>query len=177
MLLYHGTDIDSAKSICDKIILGRNSSENLDFGPGFYTTTSKESAIIWAFRKASVRRKEAALVTINFNYDIALADSKIVVFDNDLRWGRFIINNRNGYGYIDKVSFKEHNLDSRYHITYGRIADYDIWEVAEELDKSDELLSTTDKILNPFYSYQYAFHTQDSLSYIGERIYEIIKEA
>ena len=177
MILYHGTDIDSAISICSKIILGRNSSENLDFGPGFYTTTSKESAIKWAFRKASVRRKEASLVTIDFNYEDALSDSKIVVFDNDLRWGRFIINNRNGYGYINRVSFKEHNLDSKYHITYGRIADYDVWGVAEDLDKSGELLTTTDKILNPFYSYQYVFHTQESLSYIGKRDHKIIKEA
>lgn len=85
MFLYHGTDIDSAKSICDKIILGRNSSENLDFGPGFYTSISKESAIKWAFRKAGVRKKEAAIVMIDFDYDTALSDFKIVVFDNDLR--------------------------------------------------------------------------------------------
>lgn len=177
MILYHGTDIDSAKSICDKIILGRNSSENLDFGPGFYTSISKESAIKWAFRKAGVRKKEAAIVMIDFDYDTALSDSKIVVFDNDLRWGRFVINNRNGYKYIDKISFKEHNLDSKYHITYGRIADYDILGVAEDLDNLGEILMDTNKILNPFYSYQYAFHTQEALSYIGRKTYEIIKEA
>ena len=177
MILYHGTDVDSAISICDRIILGRNSSENLDFGPGFYTTISKESAIKWAYRKARVRKRKPAVVSIDFNYDKALSDNKIVSFKNDLRWGRFIINNRNGYNYIDKVSFKEHNLDIKYPITYGRIADYDILDVADKLYESGDLLLSIDEILNPFYSYQYAFHTLDSLSYIEKKNYVIIEEA
>ncbi len=33
-VFYHGTDIDSAISICDKIVL-KKSSKRTDFGPGF----------------------------------------------------------------------------------------------------------------------------------------------
>lgn len=177
MIVYHGTDSDSAESICKKIILGRNSSENLDFGPGFYTTISKESAVRWALRKANIRGKKPAIVTLEFDYEKAIQDEVIKVFKNDLTWGRFIVNNRNGYPYIDKVAFKEHNLDARYDITYGRIADYDILEVAEELNNSGEMLEDVGDILNPMYSYQCVFHTPLSLDYIKEKKYDIIKEA
>lgn len=65
---YHGTDIDSAISICDKIVL-KKSSKRTDFGPGFYVTNNIETAKTWAFRKAAVRRKEASIVYVEVDED------------------------------------------------------------------------------------------------------------
>ena len=103
-----------------------------------------------------------------------MADNMIERFDNDLRWGQFVINNRNGYSYINCIPKQEHNLDSKYDITYGRIADYDINDVAQRLAKQKEVLTDVKEILNPTYSFQYAFHTQKALNCI--KVVEIKEE-
>ncbi len=171
MILYHGTDIESAEKIMSKIRLDVGSSK-VDFGKGFYTTISPDTAKKWALRKAKVRNQKPAVVLLNF--DEKAADSLIKRFKNDLIWGRFVINNRNGLDYINKISFKEHNLDAKYCITYGRIADYDIRDVAKRLEATGEILQDVNEILNPFYSYQYAFHSETSLKFL--RAVEIDKE-
>ena len=170
---YHGTDLDSAIDICKKICLNK-SSESLDFGPGFYITESRKTAERWALRKARVRKKEAAIVIIDFNY--SQAEPYIVKFENDLRWGQFVINNRNGYEYINKIVCNEHNLDAKYNITYGRIADYFVSDVARDLKNKGIPLENLNDILNPFYSYQYAFHTEKALGFLKCLKYEIVKE-
>lgn len=100
------------------------------------------------------------------------AKKDIEVFKDDLRWGRFIINNRNGIIYINKVSFKENNLDAKYPITYGRIADVDVLNVAKKLFSSFEMLYSIDEIYNSNYSMQYAFHTVESTKYILKMTYK-----
>ena len=169
---YHGTDIDSAISICDKIVL-KKSSKRTDFGPGFYVTNNIETAKTWAFRKAAVRRKEASIVYVEFDED-AVSDM-VQRFSGDLRWGRFVINNRNGYDYVNRIDFKEHNLDARYPITYGRIADYEVRDIARKLYQTGEILESIEGIFNPFYSFQYAFHSERALSFINSTRYEKIE--
>lgn len=163
MILYHGTDIGSAEKIMCSIRLDVGS-EKVDFGPGFYTTTSPDTATKWALRKAKVRNQKPAVVLLDF--DEKASDKLIKRFSNDLAWGRFVINNRNGLDYIGKIPFKEHNLDARYDITYGRIADYDVRDVAIRLTTTGEMLQDVTEILNPFYAFQYAFHTKEALKYI-----------
>ena len=68
-------------------------------------------------------------------------------------------------------SFKEHNLDARYAITYGRVADVDVVDVAESLKTSGKLLSSTDCILNKDYPKQFVFHTNEAVSYIKKYMY------
>lgn len=167
---YHGTDIDSAKEICalQKPDVKKGSIYT-DFGQGFYITDNIESAQKWAMRKASLRNKKPALITVTF--DVKAAEPIIERFSDDIRWGRFIINNRNGWDYINSISFKDNNLDSHYPITYGRIADIDIINIAKELNKSKSLLMSLDRILNETYPYQYAFHTEESTKYIVKMSY------
>lgn len=169
LTLYHGTDIFSAKDICDGNIDISKSSKRTDFGQGFYTTDDFERAAQWAYRKAILRRAHAAVVTVIF--DDESANSIIERFSDDLRWGRFIMNNRNGLSYINQVSFKENNLDARYAITYGRIADIDIRKIAEKLNRSGKLLASIEGILNEDYPIQIAFHTDESLKYIVKTTY------
>ena len=68
--IYHGTDISSAKAICNsngpKINIEKGS-RTTDFGQGFYTTDDYDRAVIWAKRKARVRKREAAVVILLFD--------------------------------------------------------------------------------------------------------------
>ena len=135
MILYHGTDEKSAKDICNKISLAMRE-DGLDFGPGFYGTQSYEAAKVWAKRKGPQRKLNPAIVIIEFDY--YNAKPYITEFRDNLRWGQFVINNRNGEPYIDKMTNKEHNLDAKYDITYGRIADLEVRKIADCLNRKGE---------------------------------------
>ena len=172
-MFYHGTDIISAKSIYDtQKIDVRKGARNTDFGQGFYVTDDFERAKKWAYRKAFLRNSKPAIVTIIF--DEEGANAIIEKFADDLRWGRFVINNRNGIKYFNSLPFKDNNLDARYDITFGRIADIDVINVADELRKSGEMLQSLDKILNTDYPLQYAFHTDRAVEYIKKITYQSI---
>lgn len=173
MVLHHGTDIESAKAICGScgIDLSR-CSDKTDFGKGFYTTDNFEVAVNWAKRKARVRTSRPAVVTLWF--DAEAAQNMIEHFSDDLRWGRFVINNRNGLNYIRKVSFKDNNLDSRYHITCGRVADINVVNIADELNKSGSMLNSIEDIFNANYPQQTVFHTLESLGYIKKKSYRSV---
>ena len=67
MNLYHGTDLNSAKSICNNQIDVAIGSKHVDFGQGFYTTDDATQAKKWAKRKAKFRNGRAALVTVLFD--------------------------------------------------------------------------------------------------------------
>ena len=168
-VLYHGTDIESAKKICTKGINVNHGKKRVDFGPGFYATEDFERAETWAVRKAKAHRSEPAIIELYF--DETAAESIIVRFQDDLRWGRFVINNRNGYDYFSKIEFQEHNLDRKYQITIGRIADVGIMDVADELLESGEMLVSLDRILKPTYPQQVVFHTQYATSFIKKMSY------
>ena len=173
MRIYHGTDIISARNICEtKYIDVKCGSQSVDFGPGFYTTEDFGTASIWAYRKGELRKSKPAVVTLYF--DIESSKSIIECFEVDLRWGRFIINNRNGYDYISKVEYKENNLDSKYEITYGRISDVEIMDIADDLLAKGEMLNSIDKIFNKKYSNQIVFHTRHAIEYIKKMSYKIV---
>jgi hypothetical protein len=53
--LFHGTDTESAKLIQSDGVDLKHSRPVLDFGPGFYTTTSQRQATTWA-RSTALRR-------------------------------------------------------------------------------------------------------------------------
>lgn len=170
LYLYHGTDIDSAKSIYQAQQYDvEKCSTDTDFGQGFYTTNDPDAATKWAFRKAETRNKKPALLTIMF--DDTSAKDFIEFFSDDLRWGRFVINNRNGIQYVRKIAFQEHNLDAKYMITYGRIADIDVIDVADELNESGKMLTSLDRILNKNYAMQYVFHLNEANQYIRKITY------
>ena len=115
MELYHGTTKQSAKSICEGAIdVNYNKHRRLDFGPGFYTTPDIDRARAWAMRKANTRNDLPALVIIKFDHENAVRNKLIKSFKDDLEWGQFVINNRNGLQYIKKVDNKLNNLHQQY---------------------------------------------------------------
>ncbi len=164
MLVYHGTDIDSAYKIKSKIVVGYGS-KSVDFGPGFYVTPDYETAKKWAIRKSIFRRKKPVVVILEF--DEVAASGIIKKFDNDLMWGKFIVNNRNGQEYIDCVTEKINNLDAKFDIVYGRIADYDTIDIANALKEEKKELVSGKELINPYYSFQYSFHTEKGIEYLS----------
>ena len=92
MILYHGsTDLVDQPEI-------RHSDVYLDFGTGFYTTTSYEQAERWA--KIKMRRKNIAIGYVSiyeFDLDGAMRDCVIHRFDSaDYEWLMFVIRIRKG---------------------------------------------------------------------------------
>jgi hypothetical protein len=93
MTLYHGsTEIVENP----KIIIG---DKFLDFGYGFYTTTSKEQALRWAKIKKNRTKSENSYLNI-YEIDDAVLSNKsfsILRFDDPSReWLEFVIANRRG---------------------------------------------------------------------------------
>lgn len=165
MRLYHGTDTNSAYFIKAKIDLSK-SRKNVDFGPGFYTTPSYNSAKDWAMAKTYGTHKRPAVVVLEFDLDNA--QHLIYNFEPNLSWGRFVMNNRNGPKYIGQMSFKLNNLDRHIPITYGMIADYKTAIIAKELDKTKSELQQEglNKILNNNFAQQYVFHQEYALTFL-----------
>ena len=96
MLLYHGSNVavESPKIIA--------SDRKLDFGTGFYLTSSYEQAEKWA--QLTVRRRNAGTPTITvYELDERLLDGlKIRRFNAaDIRWLRYVSANRKDIGFID----------------------------------------------------------------------------
>ena len=99
MILYHGsTDLVEKPEI-------RKSDVYLDFGVGFYTTTSYEQAERWA--KIKMRRKNVDLGYVAvYEFDIEKAEKELVIkrFNNaDEEWLSFVVSNRKGTIINDKA--------------------------------------------------------------------------
>ena len=93
MILYHGSTEIVEKP---KIIQG---DKFLDFGYGFYTTTSKEQALRWAeIKKKRINGKKSYLNIYEIE-DTVFSNQlfSILNFDNPSReWLEFVIRNRRG---------------------------------------------------------------------------------
>ena len=92
MILYHGsTDLVDQPEI-------RQSDVYLDFGTGFYTTTSYEQAERWA--RIKMRRRNIAVGYVSvYEFDLEAAQRDCVVkqfASADYEWLMFVINNRKG---------------------------------------------------------------------------------
>ena len=92
MILYHGSTV-----IVEKPEI-RQSEFCLDFGIGFYTTTSLKQAKRWAQIKMRRENKDLGYVSIyEFDLEAAEKSSLITRFENaDLSWLNFVVNNRGG---------------------------------------------------------------------------------
>lgn len=88
MFLYHGSNmpVESPRLI--------HSGRRLDFGAGFYLTSSFEQASKWAALTAKRRENGTACVTI-FEFEEHSFDLKILRFEKaDENWLRFVSSNR-----------------------------------------------------------------------------------
>ena len=152
MTLYHGS-----LEIIDKPLI-LEPSRTMDYGKGFYTTTSQQQADKWVLRKLSVSNFPKGY-TNSYNFDeAALKILNVLRFENaDERWLDFVMQNRT-------VKTFTHDYD----IVYGPVANdrvYAAFSLYEDgmIDKKG--------LINELRTYSLAdqilFHTQKSLNYLS----------
>lgn len=107
MKVYHG----SLQRVERPKILTPN--RNLDFGKGFYTTSSKEQASQWT--KNLMKKRKASVGYVNeYDFDKSAADNLnwLTFYKPDKNWANFVMKNR-----------MKRNFTHDYDIVYGPVAD------------------------------------------------------
>lgn len=171
MILFHGTDLDSAVDICKHGIDLGKSQKKLDFGAGFYTTPDIERAKRRALLKSGGSAARARIVVAEVD-DIRF-DSLIKkeFYNANQQWCDFILINRCGKALLSGIAGREHNLDNRYDVVCGEIADSNISSIVYEIKKGKrkaEEVNFSELLPDSLrsYGYQISFHTKKSLSCI-----------
>jgi len=169
MILYHGSNteintIDLSKCKPFK-----------DFGPGFYTTPLHEQALAMARRTVRIFGEGKPSITEFFCdddlFDVSVEKStsailKIKRFNEPSNeWARFVINNRNKK--FTHLKNPDCNMDSKYDIVIGPVADDDITALVDVYLSgilSDEAL--TRELSFRELSIQFSFHTENSITHL-----------
>ena len=90
----------------------RESNRTLDYGQGFYTTTSYEQAEVWVRRRMNEKRTSRGYICVYELNEAALESLKTLVFEQPTEeWVDFVMKNRTQRGYV-------HEFD----IVYGPVA-------------------------------------------------------
>lgn len=152
MILYHGS-ID----LVDKPEI-RKGEVFLDFGVGFYTTTSYEQAERWA--KIKMRRHNAAVGFVSvyeFDLDSATNDLLIEKFETaDEKWLEFVVSNRKGVSADDMKDM---------HI--GPVADDNVYQSIRLFETGAyDAEYTVKKLKTEVLQDQWTLHTEKALSYL-----------
>lgn len=151
MILYHGSDmiVESPK------ILKAN--RTLDFGHGFYTTTSKEQACKWASIKKIREQSEYGVVNIYEASEGILNDrglSVLIFTEASEEWLNFVIKNRL------KIDYK-HEFD----IVKGPVADDRVYACLNAFENRFMDMDAAIKELRTYkLADQISFHTQKAIN-------------
>lgn len=150
MKLYHG----SLEVVSDPRIITPN--RTLDYGRGFYTTTSYEQAEQWVRRRKGTQHS-VGYVNVYELADILPDDIKQLRFDSPTEeWVDFVMRNRTEKGY-------EHSFD----IVYGPVANDRVY-AAFALYESN--LLDKEGLIRELRAYelvdQFLFHTEQSLQHL-----------
>ena len=163
MILYHGSNIKIKEIDLSKC------KPYKDFGQGFYCTTIKKQAEFMAKR---VVKRQGGIQTINtFELDERIFEDKAVNinrFDKPSKeWAKFILNNRDrNYKFLKS---KECNLDNKYDLVIGPVADDDIIVLFRSFVNGLIYMDTLIKELTyKELTDQYSFHTSKVLKYLKE---------
>lgn len=152
MILYHGsTDIVNIPEI-------RKGEVFLDFGIGFYTTTSYEQAECCA--RIKMRRKNIDIGYVSvYEFDLEKAEKELTIkrFDNaDGEWLMFVVNNRKGESVCDNVDM---------HI--GPVADDNVYQSIRLFETGAyDAEYTVKKLKTEVLHDQWTLHTNRILEYL-----------
>ena len=152
MKIYHGS-IDKVEKPEIRIIKHRT----LDYGFGFYTTTSYTQSKDWVKRRMDNAKVQKGFVNI-YELDIeALKNLNCLIFDSPTEdWVDFVMNNRIVKGF-------EHNYD----IVYGPVANDRVYASFALYEGG---LIDKQTLISELKTYnlidQYLFHTEKALEYI-----------
>lgn len=158
MKIYHG----SLEVVEHPIILKPN--RKLDYGDGFYTTTSKKQAKEWVERRMLEKHSTCGHINVYEFDDKMLPELNCLIFpEPNEEWAEFVMANRTKY-----------NFTHDYDIVYGPVANdrvylqFGLYEVgAISVDTLIRELKTY-KLID-----QYLFHTDKALTAL--RFIESIK--
>lgn len=151
MICYHGSDtvVDMPKILEAK--------RPLDFGGGFYVTTSETQAKNWAIKVAYRNNTNHKCVNrYELDFEKAKSELTVICFERaDEKWLDFICDNRSGKATGD------------YDIVIGPVADDRVYRVVVEYENGDIDRETALKNLKTeALCNQILFHTEKSLEYL-----------
>ena len=148
MKIYHGSI-----EIVEKPEI-RESNRTLDYGQGFYTTSSYEQAEAWVKRRMDEKKTSQGYVCVYELDEVAMQEMNTLLFDTPTEeWVDFVMKNRTQKGYVHE-----------YDIVYGPVANdrvYASFALYEgRLINKQTLISElkTYKLVD-----QYLFHTEKAL--------------
>ena len=148
MKIYHGSI-----EIVEKPEI-RESNRTLDYGQGFYTTSSYEQAKAWVKRRMDEKKTSQGYVCVYELDEVAMQEMNTLLFDTPTEeWVDFVIKNRTQKGYVHE-----------YDIVYGPVANdrvYASFALYEGglINKQTLILELkTYKLVD-----QYLFHTEKAL--------------
>ena len=148
MKIYHGS---IEKVECPEV---RESNRTLDYGQGFYTTTSYEQAEAWVKRRMNEKRASCGYVCVYELDESALQNLNTLVFEQPSdEWVDFVMKNRTQKGYV-------HEFD----IVYGPVANdrvYAAFALYEGGLINKQALIAELKVYKLVD--QYLFHTEEAL--------------
>lgn len=151
MICYHGSDtiVDSPRILDAK--------RPLDFGGGFYATTSESQAKSWAI-KVAYRNNNNHRSVNRYEFDLEKAKLELTVIHFEIadeKWLDFICDNRSGKSTGD------------YDIVIGPVADDRVYRVVVEYENGDLDKETALKnIKTESLCDQILFHTEKALKYL-----------
>jgi hypothetical protein len=151
MIIYHGSDV----VVPEPIIMSAN--RLLDFGEGFYTTSSREQAHRWAARVKMRKKSENQIISV-YEFDINTAVKKLEIIRFDApgpEWLRFVTACRSG---------KE--TGQKYDIAMGPVANDNVYATIQLFETG--LLSEAETIIRLKVEQifdQILFHTGQALDY------------
>lgn len=160
MILYHGSNVvvDNPKIL--------NPNRTLDFGNGFYTTTSREQACKWASIKKSREQAEYGILNIyEIDDELLLQNNfKVKKFSGACEeWLNFVIDNRLKLDYA-------HEFD----VVEGPVADDRVYAC---LNAFENRFMDIDSAIRELKTYvladQISFHTEEALEilkFIGSEV-------
>ena len=152
MIIYHGSTVPVEKPEI------RISNSFLDFGTGFYTTTSEHQAERWARIKMRRENKSIGYVSIyEFDFNLAQEQAEIYRFTHaDMEWLQFVVRNRRGE--VLKKSFDMH---------IGPVADDNVYSSIRLFETGVlDADATVKRLKTEALQDQWTFHTEKMLSYI-----------
>lgn len=151
MKIYHG----SMEIVRNPEI--RKANRTLDYGVGFYTTTSYEQAVSWVERRANEKKLSKGYVNVYEFDEKCIKNFKHLIFDSPTEeWVDFVMQNRT-----------QNSFEHDYDIVYGPVANDKVYASFALYEggflNKQALISElkTYKLVD-----QYLFHTEKSLESI-----------
>ena len=159
MLLYHGSNVEVIRPRIPERLRA------LDFGAGFYTTSSREQAAKWA--KAVMKRRRVGIPCISvFSLDEAqLEQLNVLKFDSpSAEWLDFVVFNRKGMPLLNSFD-----------LVIGPVANDSTLPVIDDyIDGRYTKKEAVERLLPQKLTDQYAFLTEKALSALEFKESEVL---